>query len=243
MPAMRLLDGARQASAAIRRFPPRQGYTRAEHLSDAVVHAIGVAAAVAAAPLLVVSAASWRGDPPAIAAAALYGAVLIAMLLFSALYNVLPPGPWTGVLQRLDHAAIYFKIAGTFTAFGLLSGGGGAATLGGLWGAALLGTTLRTVAPERTRAVAIALYLVMGWFGAIAGWELISALPAPVPGLILAGGLLYSLGVVFYLFDRLPHHITVWHVFVLVATALIFAAMLVHVAHPASVASPVLAAS
>ncbi|TCO71271.1 PAQR family membrane homeostasis protein TrhA [Rhodovulum euryhalinum] len=204
------------------RYPP---YSRAERLSDAVVHLTGLAAVAVGVPVLIVLAVTFRGDSAAILGITVYGAALFAMIGFSALYHMVQHPDWTPILRRLDHSAIYWKIAGTYTPFSLLSGGHGAGLVAGLWAAAMAGTGLRVLAPYRFRSVNLALYTAMGWAGAIAGWSLFSQLPPVVLALIVAGGVLYTVGMVFYLWDRLPYHNTIWHVFVLVATMLFFAAI------------------
>jgi len=217
----------------------RPHYSRAEYISDAVVHVLGLVAVLIAVPVLVTLTVLWRGDAPAIVSIAVYGATLFAMLFFSAIYNINRSERWKGLLQRLDHSAIYIKIAGTFTPFTMLTGGQGATLLAGLWGAALAGSGLKLIDPNRFRWLALALYLGMGWAGVIAGWSLFSQMSAPVLGLIAAGGLLYTGGVIFYLFDRLPFHTTIWHVFVLIASVMFFAAVTWHMAET----SPTLMAS
>ena len=178
-----------------------------------------------AVPVLILRTSALHSEVPAVVGTSIYGATLIAMILCSALYNMARPSAWTPVLRRLDHSAIYFKIAGTYTPFTLLSGGHGAYLLPVLWTAALVGTGLRVFAHDRTRRLAISLYLVMGWVGAIAGWRLFAQMPDHVFGLIVAGGLIYTVGFAFYLLERVPFHNTIWHVFVLVASASFFAAV------------------
>ena len=205
----------------------RPAYSRAETRSDAVVHVAGLALAALAVPALILVAVFARGDGLSIASSAVYGACLIAMLLCSALYNMIPEGAWTAALQRLDHSAIYWKIAGTFTPITLLGGGQAVWVLTGIWGAALGGTVLKVVALERFRWAALALYLGMGWIGTVAAWPLLAGLPGATVVLMAVGGCLYTLGVVFYLWETLPFHYTIWHVFVLVASFVFFAAILV----------------
>lgn len=217
--------------------PPRSGPSRAESLSDAAVHLAGLAAAVVAVPLLVARAVDGRGDASAILGTSVYGATLIAMILCSALYNMVPSGAWTQLLRRLDHSAIYFKIAGTYTAFTLLSDGHGMVLLAGLWAAALIGTALRVLAHDRTRNVAIGLYVAMGWAGVFAGWSLFAQMSPEVLALIVVGGLLYTGGMTFYLLERLPFHTTIWHLFVLAASVAFFAAVDAHLADTAAVAA------
>jgi len=222
--------------------PTSRVYSRAEYLSDAVVHVLGLAAAIGAVPVLIALAVFWHGDPSTVLGIAVYGATLIAMILFSALYNMIRHDGWGAVLKRLDHAAIYLKIAGTYTPFTVLSGGQGAALLTGLWGAALAGTSLKLIAPHRFRWLALALYLGMGWAGVIAGGSLLAALSPPVLTLIVAGGVLYTVGVAFFLAERLTYHNTIWHVFVLAATVLLFAAVVLHLADTSTATRPILPA-
>lgn len=203
-------------------------YSRAEYLSDAVVHVTGLALVAAAVPLLIVLTALLRGDAASVAAVSVYGGALVLMILCSALYNMSRRVEWHWFLRRLDHAAIYLKIAGTYTPFVALSGHG-FGLMAGLWGAAAAGVGLKLVSPARFRWLALALYLGMGWAGVVAGGALLAALPGPVVALMLAGGALYTLGVVFYLWHRLPFHNTIWHVFVLVATLVFYAAVTVAV--------------
>lgn len=223
---------------------PRSGYSGAERVSDGVVHVVGLAAALTAVPLLVIRTSALN-DQTMTVATSIYGATLVAMILCSALYNMVRPGVWTGLLRRLDHSAIYFKIAGTYTPFTVLSGGHGGYLLAGLWTAALAGTGLRVWAHQRVRWLAVGLYLAMGWVGAIAGWSLFAQMPGHVLALIVAGGLLYTVGFAFYLAKRLPFHNTIWHLFVLVASACFFAAVSAFVAdlHGARAEAPLGAAA
>jgi len=211
----------------------RHGYSRAERLSDAVMHISGLTASLLAVPVLVTLTVVLRGDATAVVATSIYGATLVAMILCSALYHMVPEGSWTRILRRLDHAAIYLKIAGTYTPFTMLAGGQGY-LLAGLWGAAAAGTGLKMVSPERFRWLALSLYLGMGWVGAIAGWGVFSTVSTPVLMLIVTGGLTYTVGVFFFLFERLPFHNTIWHGFVLVASMVFYAAVTLHVLAPAA---------
>ena len=204
----------------------RPGYSRAERISDAVVHVTGLAVVLIAAPVLVMIAAQVRGDLSSLAAAGIYGTALVAMIFFSALFNLTPGAPLQWLYQRLDHAAIYLKIAGTYTPFTLLSGHGTALTLG-LWGAAAFGVTVKLVSPSRWRWFGLALYLGMGWAGVVAGQTVFAALPASVLTLMIAGGVLYTVGVGFYLCKAMPFHYTTWHVLVLLASLLFYAAVVV----------------
>lgn len=212
----------------IMRWPKRSGYSQAETVSDAVVHAVGLTAAVLAVPMLIIRTWTLDGHADAIAGVSIYGAALIGMILCSALYNMAHPESWSQMLRRLDHSAIYMKIAGTYTVFALLSPAPAGWFLLWIWTCALLGTGLRSFAPHRWPGVAIGLYLVMGWSGAFAGGALFDEMSPQVFALILSGGLLYTAGFVFHLWSRLPFHRTIWHVFVIGASAIFFAAVAAH---------------
>ena len=207
-------------------------YSRAEKISDGVVHVAGLSLVLMAAPVLIVLTALYRPEAGAITGVAIYSAALIAMILCSALYNI---GETSGLgaarewlLRRLDHSAIYVKIAGTYTPFTLLSGHGVALTVG-VWVAAFAGVALKLASPERFKWAALALYLGMGWAGILTGGAMFAALPLPVIVLMAVGGGLYTVGVAFYLWERLPFHYTIWHVFVLAASLVFYAAVLTFV--------------
>jgi len=213
---------------------PRTAYSRAEILSDNVIHVSGLVIVLVSVPVLITLTAFLRGDFPALLAVSVYGATLVAMILCSALYNILRTNRWSWLLRRLDHSAIYAKIAGTYTPFTLLGGGQGYWLLAGLWGAALAGMGLKLASPTRFRGLGLALYLVMGWAGLLAGGAFLATLSCPVIALILTGGVIYTAGVVFYLYDRLPFHYTIWHGLVLTASMVFYAAVMVEVVQGAA---------
>ena len=209
------------------RLAARQEYSRAEWISDAVIHVTGVVAALIAVPVLITLAIVLRGDAPAVASTTLYGVALIAMLVFSALYNMSSrPGPrLRRIFRSLDHTAILCLIAATYTPFVFLSGAKATGLLAVLWAAAVLGAAIRALAPDRLKLAAVALALLMGWAGLISGGAVFAGLSTSVVVLIAVGGILYTLGVGFCLLDRLPFHYTIWHVFVLAASAVFYAAV------------------
>ena len=206
----------------------RQDYSAIERRSDAVVHLMGLGLVALAVPGLLIVTLLWRPEAEALWGVVVYGLAFAAMIGASALYNMTPGRPLRWLWRRLDHAAIYLKIAGTYTPFTLLTGQGAALTVG-LWSAAAVGVAFKLASPERFRWLALALYLGMGWAGVIAGQAMIAALPGPVVGLMLAGGLTYTVGVAFYLWRGLRFHIAIWHGFVLVASLLFYAAVLLTV--------------
>lgn len=203
-------------------------YTRAELISDAVVHVVGLTAMLIAVPVLITVTAFVRGDTAAIVGTSVYGLCLIAMLLCSALYNIIRAPGWQGLLRRLDHSAIYLKIAGTYTPFTLLSGQGAVLTIV-VWCAAAVGSVLKAIDPARFRWPGLALYLGMGWAGVLAGWPMFSSLHTSVVVLMMVGGLLYTIGVLAYLAEKVRFHNTIWHVFVLAASIVFYAAVTVEV--------------
>lgn len=214
-------------------LPARHDYSRAERLSDAVVHFLGIGAALIGVPVLIALAVTLRGDAPAVAATTLYGVALLTMLVFSALFHLTRQPRLRRIFRSLDHTAILCLIAATYTPFVLLSGAKATGLLVTLWAAALLGAALRAFAPDRLKFAAILLALGMGWAGLIGGGALLAALSTPVLVLITIGGVLYSLGVVFCVWDRLPFHYTIWHVCVLAASAVFYAAVTVQLVQSA----------
>ena len=212
---------------------PRDGYSATETQSDAVVHVLGLIAALMAVPVLITLAVTLHGDTRAVVGTSLYGVALIAMLLCSALYNMTWEVRRKAFYRHLDHTAILCKIAATYTPFMLLSGGSGGWLLPGLWGAAITGAGMRIMAPDRFKVAAVALALGMGWAGLFAGPEFFAGLSTAVIALIVTGGSLYTIGVGFFLFDRLPFHYTIWHVFVLAASMVFYAAVMLHLVQTA----------
>jgi len=225
-----LSNGSSNGSSTAGAGGPR-AYSRAEKVADAALHITGVASALLAVPVIVILAAVWHGDVPTVTAAAIYGASMIAMFLASACYHMVSAEEWRGLLRRLDHSAIYLKIAGTYTPFAVLLGGEDSGLiLAGIWAAALLGMTLKVVAPERFEWLALGLYLAMGWAVVIIGQPILVGMSMASWILLLVGGGLYTLGIVFYLWDRLPFQNAIWHGHVLAASFVFYAAILIEVA-------------
>ena len=202
-------------------------YDRAERASDALVHAAGLVLALAAVPVLITLAAVWRTDAAGIVGVSVYGGTLIAMLSASLAYNHVPAGRWTGILRRIDLAAIYGKIAGTVTPFVLLSGVG-TSFLIGIWVAAAGASASAFLGGRRSGPISVGIALAMGWAVLLAGGDVVATTSAPVFVLMVAGGVLYSLGTPFLLWERLRFHNAIWHGFVVVASAVFFVAVTWH---------------
>jgi len=206
-------------------------YTRSERIVDAVVHVTGLAAALVAVPVMITLAAVWHGDVSTVTAATIYGVSFVAMFAASAGYHMVPFPTWKGALRRLDHAAIYVKIAGTYTPFAVLLAGPDAVwILSGIWAAALVGSALKIAAPDRFEMAALALYLLMGWAVLAIGGPIVEKASPASMVLIVIGGLLYTVGVIFHLWNRLPFQNAIWHLFVLAASFVFYAAVLLEVA-------------
>lgn len=193
-------------------------YTRKERRYDGIIHWLGVGAAFVAAPALSLAVVP-AGDARAIAAAAIYGAALVAMLGASAAYNLAVHPARKERLRRYDHAAIFLMIAGTYTPFALIGigGGGGHGLLALVWLVAAFGIWLKLFYPRRFDRGSVLLYLALGWAGLAKLDVLLAALPPATLALLGAGGVLYTIGVAFHLCKRLPYHNAVWHALVLAA--------------------------
>lgn len=209
-------------------------YTIGEEIVHAVTHGLGLVLSVAGLVMLV-AAASVRGDAWHIVGCAVFGATLVLLYAASTLYHGIRHTHAKQLLQRLDRSAIFLLIAGTYTPFALvtLRGGWGWMLLGLVWSLALLGIALQVMVPARTRHLSVPLSLVMGWVAVIAIEPLARSLHPAGLALLVAGGVAYTLGVVFYAWRRLPFNHAVWHGFVMAGSACHFSCVLVYVLPPA----------
>ncbi len=197
-----------------------------------MVHVIGIASGLVA----VVALLGWAVDNlpgPATVALAIYCAGLMAMLCCSGAYHMLPVPAWKPILRRLDHAAIFVKIAGTYTPFALVKMGGtaGLSLFAAVWMVALLGAAAKLLLAARWDGLAVAVYLLLGWSGIATLQPLAASIAPGALVLLAAGGIVYSLGVVFFLWNGLRYQNAIWHAFVLVGTACHFGAVSIAVAH------------
>lgn len=203
-------------------------YHRAEIAADAVIHALGVGFALIGGPILIGLVAAG-GEAWSTAAISIYVATLIAMFAASAGYNLIPIPAWKDWLRRLDHSTIYLKIAGAYTPFAAISIGGfvGKSLLAAVWGVALIGLALKLIYPRRFEILSIILYLALGWAAVVVAGDVAASLDSVALILVVIAGGLYSLGVVFHLWEKLPFQNAIWHFMVLSATAVLYAAMAV----------------
>ncbi len=205
----------------------RWDYDRAELIADGVVHVLGIAFGVIAAIALIVVAGMYASRAEVISVS-VYVAGLLAMLGLSATYNLWPVSPVKWLLRRFDHSAIYILIAATYTPFLTQMNDRfmAIALLIGVWSVAAAGIALKIFLPGRFDRLAVGLYLAMGWSGIVAYDSLVSSLPSSTMWFIAAGGLIYSLGVIFHAWERLRFQNAIWHSFVLLAAALHYTAVL-----------------
>ncbi|MGF1553885.1 MAG: hemolysin III family protein [Paracoccaceae bacterium] len=211
-------------------FPEFKRYSRGELWADGVVHVLGVVGALVAVPVLVTLAAVWHGASPVVAAAAVYGVSMVAMFAVSASYHLVPFPRAKTVLRRLDHGTIFVKIAGTWTPFAVLLGGEAATgILTAIWSAALAGLALVATVPRGFKWLSLGLYLAMGWGAVAFGMPLVAAMSEVGVALVVTGGVLYTVGVAFHLWDRLPFQNAIWHAHVLAASFVFYAAVMIEV--------------
>jgi hemolysin III len=196
---------------------------------NSISHLFGAVAALAGGVVLVVYA-SMQGDPWKIVSFSIYGATLFLLYLFSVLYHSLR-GEIKNLFRRLDHLAIYLLIAGTYTPFTLvtLNGVWGWWIFGAVWGLALVGMLLEFV-PQKRRILPVIIYLVMGWICLVALKPLLQAMPLAGFWWLLAGGLFYTVGIIFYALDKkLKHAHGIWHLFVLAGSVCHYFTVLLYV--------------
>ena len=205
----------------------RWNYDRAELIADGVVHGIGILAGVVAATVLVVLTAIYASARD-ILGVSIYVAGLLSMLVLSATYNLWPVSPTKWVQRRLDHSAIYVLIAATYTPFimELKDSVFAIALLVGVWCVAIFGIVLKLAWPGRFDRLSVGLYLALGWSGMMLYDSIIAALPQMALWFVLAGGALYSLGVIFHAWQRLRFQNVIWHCFVLLGAACHYTAVL-----------------
>ncbi len=207
-----------------------ENYTVGEEIAHAVTHGIGIPLSIAALTILVAFSALY-GDAWHVTSTAIYGATLILLYTASTLYHGIPHTGARKILQRLDHVAIFLLIAGTYTPFTLVSlrGSWGWLLFAMVWGTAILGIYVEVWGSSKLRRWSLALYLGMGWLVVIAIKPMLANVETGGLLLLLAGGLSYSLGAIFYAWERLSYNHAIWHIFVLAGSILHFFSILFYV--------------
>ncbi|HAW44890.1 MAG TPA: hemolysin D [Sutterella sp.] len=206
------------------------GYTFGEEIANAVTHAVGVALSVAGLAVLVGLASANSPGAWVFVALAIYGASMFLLFTASTLYHTVTDTRMKRVLQIVDHSMIYVMIAGTYTPFCLMAmdTGDGIAILIAEWAMAILGIVLQGFYSGKDWYKCV-IYLVMGWLIIVDVGDVIDHSTAWTLTFLIAGGVTYSLGVIFYIWDRLPYNHAIWHLFVLGACVMQYFAVLQYV--------------
>lgn len=204
-------------------------YTLGEEVMNAVTHGAGALLAVAGGTLLVASSAA-QGDPAKLAGSIVYGVSLVVLYLCSTLYHSIASPRAKEVLRVFDHCSIFLLIAGTYTPFTLVTfrGQGGWILFAAIWGTAAVGIGLNAVSLRRFEKLSLACYVIMGWAVVFRVGALAAALSPAGLGLLAAGGVCYTGGIVFYALRR-PYMHGVWHLFVLAGSVCQFLCVLMDV--------------
>jgi hemolysin III len=209
--------------------PPVWRRSGSEELANTVSHGIGLVAALIGTPLLL-RVALQGGSLGFFIGTLVFTATMLLLYLGSTLYHAWPPTRAKSILQVLDHSAIFLLIAGTYTPFALgpLRGGSGLTMLVVVWVLAIVGVLLKTMrGPARHRKLAMSLYLGTGWLGLVVVRPLAVAIPLSAVLWLLAGGIAYTAGVLFFVNKRLRYGHFIWHLFVIAGTGCHFVAVLI----------------
>lgn len=190
-------------------------------MANGISHGIGTILSIIGLVVLIISAA-MHGTAWHVVSFSIFGSTMILLYLASTLYHSLPRPAWKTVLKKMDHAAIYLLIAGTYTPFMLVSlrGPWGWSLFGVIWGLAIAGVFLKVFFVHKFPRLSTIIYICMGWLCIIAFKEMLIHVPQFSLILLVAGGLSYTVGAVFYAWKKLPFNHAVWHVFVLMGSSL-----------------------
>lgn len=206
---------------------PPKIYTLGEEIANSITHGIGTALSIAGLTLLLVLAAIY-GDVWRVVSFAIYGVTLILAYLASTLYHSLQPPRVKHIFRIIDHAAIYLLIAGTYTPFLLVGMRGvwGWTLLVVIWLLALIGVAFKIFAIHRMPMLSTFAYIAMGWLCVAAFNEMLVRIPPGGIAWLVTGGVLYTVGVIFYVWRSLPYNHAIWHMFVLGGSACHYFAIL-----------------
>jgi hemolysin III len=203
-----------------------QFYSLGEEIANSVSHGLGFLVALAATPWLILTALE-RGTTATVVGVSVFAATLMLMFMTSTLYHALPHPRAKRFLRLLDHHAIFLLIAGTYTpiVLGVLYGAWGWTLFGLVWGLAVAGIILKSVSGHRFHGLVVAIYVLMGWSVVIAIKPLFAAMPLPGIVWLVAGGLFYTGGLLFYRAKNLPYGHFIWHLFVIAGAVCHFIAI------------------
>lgn len=201
--------------------------SRRELIADGIVHVIGTVAGTIGAIALIAIAALHHTYVEVIAVS-IYAAGMVLMFSCSAIYNLARKSRYREYFQRLDHSGIFLMIAGTYTPFTtlMLKGNWAVALTALVWSVALIGVLIKLLWPKRLEGVTTGLYIALGWAGVIALEPILTSVGVAALVLLGVGGVLYMVGVIFHLWERLPYQNAIWHGFVLAAAGTHYGAVL-----------------
>jgi len=208
-----------------------QGYSLAEEIANSISHGIGLIFGIVGLVLLLIQAGEVGANVTAITSYSLYGGSMILLFLASTLYHSIPHPPAKRWLKKMDHCAIYLLIAGTYTPF-LLVGLASPLAKGlmvVIWGMALVGVVFKLAFAHRFEALSLITYLTMGWLSLVVIYQLAQRLPLGGMMLLAVGGLIYTVGVIFYACNRIPFNHAIWHGFVLGGSVCHFLAIYLYI--------------
>lgn len=198
-----------------------KGYSLAEEVANSISHGIGLVFGIVGLVLLLVKAIETHASSTAIISYSVYGGSMILLFLASTLYHAIPHADAKRWLKLFDHCAIYLLIAGTYTPF-LLVGLDSPLAKGlmiVIWGLALAGILFKLTIGHRFKVLSLMTYLLMGWLSLVVIYQMVMKLAPGSVTLLAAGGVVYSLGVIFYVNKRIPYNHAIWHGFVLGGSA------------------------
>ncbi|WP_120513876.1 PAQR family membrane homeostasis protein TrhA [Photobacterium salinisoli] len=212
--------------------PQKITYSAAEETANSLSHGAGMVFGIVALVMLLMRAVEVNADALSVASLSIYGASIILLYLASTLYHAIPFERAKRVLKTLDHCAIYLLIAGTYTPFLLITLRTPLAVtlMAVIWTVALLGIMFKVVFIYHFKRLSLVIYLAMGWLSLVAVYPLAMAMSAAGLIWLAVGGVVYSLGVVFYVNQRIPYNHAIWHLFVLGGTVCHFLAIYWYVA-------------
>ncbi|EPP1033262.1 PAQR family membrane homeostasis protein TrhA [Cronobacter turicensis] len=208
-----------------------QGYSLAEEIANSISHGIGLVFGIVGLVLLLIQAVDSNASATAITSYSLYGGSMILLFLASTLYHAIPHARAKIWLKKFDHCAIYLLIAGTYTPF-LLVGLKSPMAHGlmvVIWGLALLGILFKLTIAHRFKVLSLVTYLLMGWLSLVVIYQMVMKLAPASVTLLAAGGIIYSLGVIFYVCKRIPYNHAIWHGFVLGGSVCHFLAIYLYI--------------
>ena len=191
-------------------------FTRGEEIANAILHGIGLGLAIAALIVLVVLASIY-GSALYIVSFSIYGTTLVILYLASTLLHSFPEGKAKNIFEIMDHSAIYLLIAGTYTPLALIALGGtlGWIYFGVVWSLALLGVIFKIIFIKRFVILSTLLYIAMGWLIVFALSPLFHSLTTKSLIFLVIGGVVYTIGTIFYIWHKIKFHHAIWHLFVL----------------------------